>query len=71
MTVKDDRINTTNEVFTNIKIIKLYAWESAFKEAIFKIRNLEIKFLRRYVFYDASQVIMFTTSPVLINPHPQ
>ena len=32
--IKDERINLTNECLIGIKLLKLYGWETPFKEAI-------------------------------------
>lgn len=41
----DDRISLMREVLNNLKIIKFYAWEMAYKVGITKIRNKEMKYL--------------------------
>ncbi|KAN0064818.1 hypothetical protein ACQY0O_001875 [Thecaphora frezii] len=48
MKVKDKRTRLMNEILTNIKSIKLFAWEEAFTRKLFKVRNdEELKLLRR------------------------
>ncbi|GAB5030723.1 multidrug resistance-associated protein 1-like isoform 1, partial [Nannochloropsis oceanica] len=49
MTAKDERIKVTNEVFSGIKIIKLYAWERSFQEKIGRVRDKELRMLRQYM----------------------
>ncbi|CAN3377209.1 oligomycin resistance ATP-dependent permease Yor1p [Diutina rugosa] len=39
----DERINLIREVVTNIKIIKFYAWEMAYKHMLTETRNREMK----------------------------
>lgn len=39
MKVKDKRTRLMNEILTNIKTIKLFAWEEAFSAKLFKVRN--------------------------------
>ncbi|KAL4506071.1 hypothetical protein ABPG72_013832 [Tetrahymena utriculariae] len=39
----DKRVNLTNEVIEGIRLIKMYAWESAFLKAAKEIRKLELK----------------------------
>ena len=41
----DDRISLMREVLNNLKVIKFYAWEMAYKVGITKIRNKEMKYL--------------------------
>ena len=37
----DARIHTTNEVLTNIRIIKFFAWENKWEERIMEARNAD------------------------------
>lgn len=47
MKVKDKRTKMMNEILTNIKSIKLFAWEEAFTKKLFEVRNgEELKLLR-------------------------
>lgn len=47
MTIKDKRTRMMNEILTNIKSIKLFAWEEAFTEKLFEVRNgEELKLLK-------------------------
>lgn len=41
----DDRISLMREVLNNLKVIKFYAWEMAYKVGITRIRNKEMKYL--------------------------
>lgn len=41
----DERISLMREVLTNLKIIKFYAWEMAYKVGITKVRTKEMKYL--------------------------
>ncbi|KAG7878989.1 hypothetical protein KL937_003402 [Ogataea polymorpha] len=43
--VTDKRIQKTNEAFQNIRIIKYFAWEDKFADAIMKIREEELGYL--------------------------
>ncbi|GMS78807.1 hypothetical protein PENTCL1PPCAC_982, partial [Pristionchus entomophagus] len=45
--VKGERIKTCTEMLSGMKVIKLYAWESAFEEKIEKLRREEVDFDRR------------------------
>ena len=40
MRVTDKRIRVMNEVIVGIRVIKMYAWEYAFKRVVSKIRRL-------------------------------
>ncbi|KAK5691568.1 Transporter of the ATP-binding cassette (ABC) [Elasticomyces elasticus] len=62
----DARINTTNEVLTNIRIIKYFAWEHRFLAAVDEKRVVELKKLRnRYIIWAIAATI-WSGAPVLI-----
>ena len=48
MAARDERVKVFNEVINGIKIIKMYAWETGFKEKIETTRAEEIRLLRNY-----------------------
>lgn len=41
MAIKDKRTRLMNEILSNIKSIKLYSWERAFKQKVLDVRNNE------------------------------
>uniref|UniRef100_A0A7M4EPW4 ABC-type glutathione-S-conjugate transporter n=1 Tax=Crocodylus porosus TaxID=8502 RepID=A0A7M4EPW4_CROPO len=53
---KDDRAKLTNAIFSDIKVIKLYAWEKAFMEKVLGIRKQELQALKRSQLLFASVV---------------
>ncbi|KAF2205146.1 hypothetical protein GQ43DRAFT_437266 [Delitschia confertaspora ATCC 74209] len=62
----DARIHTTNEVLSNIRIIKYFAWEQRFMGLVNEKRHIELKYLRRrYVLWSVAATI-WSGSPVLI-----
>ncbi|TKA73892.1 hypothetical protein B0A55_03795 [Friedmanniomyces simplex] len=62
----DARINTTNEVLTNIRIIKYFAWEHRFLALVDEKRVVELKQLRnRYIIWAIAATI-WSGAPVLI-----
>ncbi|KAH7033566.1 uncharacterized protein B0I36DRAFT_241634 [Microdochium trichocladiopsis] len=66
MTATDKRIQTTNEVMQNIRIIKYFAWEQRFSSIVDEKRDAELKALRlRYMIW-AVAVASWNTVPVLI-----
>lgn len=48
MKLRDERIKITNEVFSGIKIIKVYAWEDSFEAKVVEVRNRELQGLWHY-----------------------
>ena len=62
----DARIHTTNEVLTNIRIIKYFAWEQRFLGAVDEKRVIELKYLRnRYIVWAVAATV-WSGAPVLI-----
>ena len=52
----DQRVKVMNEVITGIRVIKMYAWEHAFKKVVTKLRRSSDTFFH---------VTIATLSPVL------
>ena len=62
----DARINNTNEVLTNIRIIKYFAWEQRFMNQVSEKRTTELQNLRiRYLLWSAAATI-WGGAPILI-----
>ncbi|KAJ0387812.1 hypothetical protein COL922a_001647 [Colletotrichum nupharicola] len=62
----DKRINVTNEVLQNIRIIKYFAWEAKFGRIVDEKRAAELKALRsRYIIWSFA-VAVWNSVPVLI-----
>uniref|UniRef100_A0A5F8HA16 Multidrug resistance-associated protein 1 n=1 Tax=Monodelphis domestica TaxID=13616 RepID=A0A5F8HA16_MONDO len=53
MKSKDNRIKLMNEILNGIKVLKLYAWELAFKEKVLEIRQEELKVLKKSAYLAA------------------
>lgn len=62
----DKRINITNEVLQNIRIIKYFAWEDRFGMMINEKRRSELKALRSRFLVWATAVAIWNFVPVLI-----
>uniref|UniRef100_A0A7M4EQJ9 ABC-type glutathione-S-conjugate transporter n=1 Tax=Crocodylus porosus TaxID=8502 RepID=A0A7M4EQJ9_CROPO len=63
---KDDRAKLTNAIFSDIKVIKLYAWEKAFMEKVLGIRKQELQALKRSQLLFAVSLSSFYSSTFLI-----
>lgn len=62
----DARIHTTNEVLTNIRIIKFFAWEQRFMALVDEKRATELKYLRRRYIVWAFAATIWSGTPILI-----
>ncbi|KYK57220.1 ATP-dependent bile acid permease [Drechmeria coniospora] len=66
MAATDKRINVTNEVLQNIRIIKYFAWEERFGRIIDEKRRVELNALRSRFILWACAVAIWNSVPVLI-----
>ncbi|RZC91183.1 hypothetical protein C5167_027243 [Papaver somniferum] len=67
MTAQDERLKAISEAFVNMKILKLYAWETHFKSVIEGLREEELKWLSVVQLRRAYNAILFWSSPVLVS----
>ncbi|CAJ2666226.1 unnamed protein product [Trifolium pratense] len=67
MVVQDERLKASSEALMNMKVLKLYAWETHFKNAIDYLRNTELKLLSAVQFRRTYLVFLFWTSPMLVS----
>ena len=66
MAATDVRIHATNEMLTNIRIIKYFAWERRFGQIVGEKRAAELKALRnKYILYTLAATVWFGV-PLLI-----
>jgi ATP-binding cassette subfamily C (CFTR/MRP) protein 2 len=67
MGAQDKRLKASSEALVNMKVLKLYAWETHFKNAIEKLRNVELKLLSAVLLRKTYVVFLFWTSPVMVS----
>ncbi|CAI8593909.1 unnamed protein product [Vicia faba] len=67
MVAQDERLKASSEALVNMKVLKLYAWEIHFKNAIEKLRNVELKLISAVQLSKAYLLFLFWTSPVLVS----
>uniref|UniRef100_A0A674NHV4 Multidrug resistance-associated protein 1 n=1 Tax=Takifugu rubripes TaxID=31033 RepID=A0A674NHV4_TAKRU len=68
MKSKDSRIKLMNEMLNSIKVLKLYAWELAFKDKVSEIREHELCVLKKAAYLESACVALSTfTVYVLID----
>ncbi|KAG5100253.1 hypothetical protein JHK82_045305 [Glycine max] len=67
MVAQDERLKASSEALVNMKVLKLYAWDTHFKNAIEKLRNVELKFLAAVQSRKAYNIFIFWTAPILVS----
>lgn len=67
MTAQDKRLMATSEAFENMKILKLYAWETHFKNLIEGLRTEESKCLLEIMLQRGYNLVLFWSSPIFVS----
>lgn len=66
MQYKDARIKLMNEILNGIKVLKLYAWETSFRDKVLAIRQKELNVLRKTAYLGALSTMAWTSAPFLV-----
>ena len=66
MKEKDKRSKLLNEVFSGMKVIKLYGWEPTFKSRIEKARQAECVNLKKQSLYMSVVTFTLSSSPIFV-----
>ncbi|KAI9174576.1 hypothetical protein LWI28_019508 [Acer negundo] len=66
MVAQDRRLKAITEALTNMKVLKLYAWETHFKNVIEGLRKEEFKWIYKVLTQKGYYVVLFWSSPILI-----
>ncbi|XP_041856879.1 multidrug resistance-associated protein 1 isoform X2 [Melanotaenia boesemani] len=66
MKSKDSRIKLMNEMLNGIKVLKLYAWELAFKDKVSEIRESELRVLKKAAYLGAVSTFTWVCAPFLV-----
>lgn len=56
-----------NEVLNGIKVLKLYAWELAFKDKVSAIRESELRVLKKTAYLGAVSTFTWVCAPFLVS----
>lgn len=67
MVAQDERLKASSEALANMKVLKLYAWETHFKSTIENLRETEFKWLSAVQLRKAYNGFLFWSSPVLVS----
>ncbi|KAF6719853.1 Multidrug resistance-associated protein 1 [Oryzias melastigma] len=63
---KDSRIKLMNEMLNGIKVLKLYAWEMAFRDKVSQIRENELQVLKKAAYLGAVSTFTWVCAPFLV-----
>jgi ATP-binding cassette subfamily C (CFTR/MRP) protein 2 len=64
---QDERLKASSEALVNMKVLKLYAWETDFKKVIENLRKVEYKWLSKVQLEKAYDILLFWSTPALIS----
>lgn len=67
MEAQDERLKATTEALVNMKVLKLYAWETHFMRVVESLRKVEYKWLSAFQLRRAYNTFLFWSSPVLVS----
>ena len=66
MVAQNIRLKNLSEALTNMKILKLYSWETHFKNVIERLRNEELKWISGILTQKGYYIVWFWSSPLLV-----
>ncbi|XP_062074490.1 ABC transporter C family member 10-like [Humulus lupulus] len=66
MVAQNIRLKKLSEALTNMKILKLYSWETHFKNVIERLRNEELKWISEILTQKGYYIVLFWSSPLLV-----
>ncbi|CAL8093841.1 unnamed protein product [Calicophoron daubneyi] len=67
MRFRDKRIKLLDQMFGGIKLVKMFAWEEAFKTRITKLRNQEVNYVRSIVYMNALIAVTMFCAPLFVS----
>ncbi|CAM8905998.1 unnamed protein product [Rhodiola kirilowii] len=67
MAAQDERLKASSEALVNMKVLKLYAWETHFRNTIESLRKIEFKWLSAVQLRKSYNGFLFWSSPVLVS----
>ncbi|XP_072990154.1 ABC transporter C family member 10 isoform X1 [Typha latifolia] len=67
MEAQDERLKAMSEALVNMKVLKLYAWETHFRKVIEGLRAEECKWLSAFQLQRAYNSFLFWSSPVVVS----
>ncbi|XP_059276298.1 ABC transporter C family member 10-like isoform X2 [Lycium ferocissimum] len=67
MVTQDKMLRAITEALTSMKVLKLYAWEKHFKNAIEKLRDEEYRWLTALQIQKGYYLILFWSTPIIVS----
>ena len=67
MKVKDKRVKLMNEILNGIKVFKLYAWETSFKDQVLRYRQQEFENLNKTAYMKGVMIFSYQSSPFFVS----
>eukprot|EP00357_Protocruzia_adherens_P031519 CAMPEP_0115001824 /NCGR_PEP_ID=MMETSP0216-20121206/17633_1 /TAXON_ID=223996 /ORGANISM="Protocruzia adherens, Strain Boccale" /LENGTH=1370 /DNA_ID=CAMNT_0002367287 /DNA_START=20 /DNA_END=4132 /DNA_ORIENTATION=+ len=67
MTKRDVRVRRTTELFTSVKIIKLFSWEQKFVDKVLEAREAELKERKRFIKWSLLGSFLLNVTPTAIS----
>ncbi|KAL7183143.1 hypothetical protein ACSBR1_041762 [Camellia fascicularis] len=67
MAAQDKRLKAITEALGNMKVLKLYAWETHFKSVIARLRNDESSYLAAVLSQRGYHLVLFWSSPTIVS----
>uniref|UniRef100_A0A803M011 ABC-type xenobiotic transporter n=1 Tax=Chenopodium quinoa TaxID=63459 RepID=A0A803M011_CHEQI len=64
---QDERLKAFSEALVNMKVLKMYAWETHFKNVVEELRKVEYKCLSAVLLQKTYNSLLFWTSPTLVS----
>ncbi|XP_031394273.1 ABC transporter C family member 10-like [Punica granatum] len=66
MEAQSRRVKATTEALANMKVLKLYAWETHFKDVVEKLRKEESEWIDKVLAQKGYYLVLFWSSPILV-----
>ena len=67
MNMKDKRVKLMNEILNGIKVFKLYAWETSFKDQVLHSRQKEVNDLNKMAYLSGFMTFSMTSAPFFVS----
>ncbi|KAG5593310.1 hypothetical protein H5410_043824 [Solanum commersonii] len=67
MIAQDRKLRAITEALTSMKVLKLYAWEKHFKNAIEKLREDEYRWLSAVQMQKGYYLVLFWSTPIIVS----